>query len=68
MFGVVLGSSGGAGLGWPGCAGCGVFGGVAGSSGIGGSCCIFWTPLPVKRPDEEAVARLRGLPNGHGLL
>ena len=40
MFGVLPGSSAGAGVGWPGCDGSGVPGEGDGSWGIGGNCCM----------------------------
>src|SRR6476620_8471437 len=56
MSGLRVGVSGGTGVGWPGCEGCGTSG--RGSSGVAGGCCIFESLLSRGTP-----VLLGGLPS-----
>jgi len=66
MFGVVPGSSAGAGVGSGVLGGVGVVGGV-GASG-GGSCCMDQLSSRAERVDCRAGCGVDGLPNGPALL
>ena len=69
MSGEWVGVSGGAGVGWPGCAGSGTAGvGVVGGSLGGGTCCTYWSPLPWNARRGRWVAGNGGLPIGRSLL